>query len=89
MEVRSEHGSIKFFRSQVAGLPLAAIKELASHFDDDCKRLKEDVLKMCWYSRGSISFAEGMMMCSEDRQLVGKIIKENLDTTKKTGLPFF
>ena len=44
---------------------------------------------MCWYSRGAISFAEGMMMCSEDRLLVGKIIKENLDTTKKTGLPFF
>jgi hypothetical protein len=25
----------------------------------------------------------------EEREIVGEIIKENLDTTKKTGLPFF
>jgi hypothetical protein len=30
-----------------------------------------------------------MNLTWEDRDIVGEIIKENLETTKKTGLPFF
>lgn len=36
-----------------------------------------------------LSYAEGMHMSQEERQIIGEIIKENLETTKKTGLPFF
>ena len=39
--------------------------------------------------RGSLSYNEGMMLSPEDRQIVSKIVKSNLDTTKKSGLPFF
>ena len=43
---------------------------------------------MCWYMRG-LSYSEGMNLSFEEREIVAEIIKENLDTTKKTGLPFF
>jgi hypothetical protein len=36
-----------------------------------------------------LSFSEAMNFSPEERTLVGEIIKENLETTKKTGLPFF
>jgi hypothetical protein len=36
-----------------------------------------------------LSYAEGMTLSYEDREIVGEIIKENLETTKKTGLNFF
>jgi len=36
-----------------------------------------------------LSYAEGMNMSHDERQIIGEIIKENLETTKKTGLPFF
>lgn len=39
--------------------------------------------------RGSISLEEAFQLDNEDRSLIFKIIEENLDTTKKTGLPFF
>tara|TARA_B110000503_G_C7164673_1_gene421301 strand:- start:436 stop:567 length:132 start_codon:yes stop_codon:yes gene_type:complete len=42
-----------------------------------------------WYMRGSISLDEAFMLSVEDRLLIGDIIKENLDTTKKSGMPFF
>jgi hypothetical protein len=29
------------------------------------------------------------MLSHEDKQLIGDIIKDNLETTKKSGLPFF
>jgi hypothetical protein len=36
-----------------------------------------------------LSFSEAMNLSHEERMLVGEIIQENLETTKKTGLPFF
>lgn len=39
--------------------------------------------------RGSFSYAEIMHMSWEERDLIGEIVKENLETTKKTGLAFF
>jgi hypothetical protein len=36
-----------------------------------------------------LSFSEAMHLSWEERELVGEIIKENLETTKKSGLPFF
>ena len=56
--------------------------------DKEAKAIKKDVLKLCWYMRG-LSYAEVMNMSWEEREIVGEIIKENLETTKKTGLPFF
>jgi len=36
-----------------------------------------------------MSYADAMMLSYEERNLIGEIIKDNLETTKKTGLPFF
>ena len=61
---------------------------LSSEMDKEAKAIKKDVLKLCWYMRG-LSYAEVMHMSWEEREIVGEIIKENLETTKKTGLNFF
>jgi hypothetical protein len=67
---------------------LQEILQEAKQLDKDARDIKKDVLKMCWYMRG-LSYAEGMTLSYEDREIVGEIIKENLETTKKTGLNFF
>jgi len=36
-----------------------------------------------------MSYEEAMTLSYEERSLVGEIIKDNLETTKKSGLPFF
>jgi hypothetical protein len=36
-----------------------------------------------------MSYAEVMNMSFEEREIVSEIIKDNLETTKKTGLNFF
>ena len=36
-----------------------------------------------------MSYAEAMNLSFEERSIVGEIIKENLETTKKTNLTFF
>ena len=58
-------------------------------FDREAKALKEEMLRICWYMRGGITFTEAMDLGLEERELIGKIIKDNMETTKKSGMPFF
>jgi hypothetical protein len=67
---------------------LPEILEYSKQLDKEAKEIKKEVLKMCWYMRG-LSYSEGMNLSFDERQIVGEIIKENLETTKKSGLPFF
>jgi len=39
--------------------------------------------------RGSITLSEVYYLTIEDRQLINDLIKENLDTAKKSGQPFW
>jgi hypothetical protein len=39
--------------------------------------------------RGGISFVEIMQMGVSDIPLINDVIEGNLETTKKTGMPFF
>jgi len=36
-----------------------------------------------------LSYAEVMHMSWDEREIISEIVKENLETTRKTGLPFF
>ena len=51
--------------------------------------LRNDSIKICWYMRGGVSYNEVMAMNLKERQLISALIKENLETTKKSGLPFY
>jgi hypothetical protein len=65
------------------------IVNLLEKMEKQSKALKDDVLRICWYMRGSISYDDAMMLGQVDRDIIGKLIKENLETAKKTGMPFF
>ena len=39
--------------------------------------------------RGSLSYDEAMMLSNEDKQIIYGIIEDNLEATKKSGLPYF
>ena len=57
--------------------------------DQESKALKREVLKFTWYMRGGLSYDDAIMLSYEDRKIISEIIKENLETTKDSGLPFF
>ena len=39
--------------------------------------------------RGGLSYTESMGLSTEERSIISAIIKENLETTKKTKMPFY
>ena len=53
------------------------------------KEIKHDLLKICWYMRGGVTYDEANSMSPEEREIIGNLVKDNLETTKKTGQPFF
>ena len=57
--------------------------------ENETKNFKMDLFKMAWYMRGSMSLEDLFMISYEDREIIGRIIKENLETAKKTGMPVF
>jgi hypothetical protein len=67
---------------------LPEILQYSEQLDKEAKDIKREVLKLCWYMRG-LSYSEGMALSWEDRDIINDIVKENLETTKKTGLNFF
>ena len=57
--------------------------------EKEAQQIRNEVLKMCWYMRGGVTYTEAMNMSLTEREIIGSIVKENLETTKKTHLPFF
>jgi hypothetical protein len=57
--------------------------------DQEAEGIRDEALKMCWYMRGGITYNEAMNLSHQEREIIGRIVKENLETTKKSGLPFF
>lgn len=57
--------------------------------DNDVKALKDEIFRLVWFMRGGITLAEAYELDVADRDLVHKIIKDNLETAKETGMPFF
>lgn len=57
--------------------------------DKETADIRQEALKMAWYMRGGISYEQALMLSTNERETVSALIKENLETTKKTGLNFF
>jgi hypothetical protein len=62
---------------------------MLDQMEQETKAIKDNVLRLCWYMRGSISYNDAMMLSKDDREIINKIIKDNLETTQKSNLPFF
>ena len=58
-------------------------------FDNQVKNLKLETMKVCWFMRGGMSWQEALNLSPDERSIAAQLVKENMDTTKKTGQPFF
>lgn len=58
-------------------------------YEKDSKAFKEEALRLSWYMRGGLTYDDAMMLSSSEREIVSKIIKDNLEITKKSGMAFF
>jgi hypothetical protein len=70
-------------------LDVKGIEELVKSYDNNTKAIKEELLKLSWYMRGGLDYNLAHLLTPEDREIIGKIVEEHLETTRESGLPFF
>jgi hypothetical protein len=63
--------------------------ELVKEQDKEVASIKHELYRLCWYMRGGLTADEAFAMGYDDRKIISDIIKDNLETTKKTGMNFF
>ena len=81
------HGT--FFRIRLLISDSDRIAKIVDSMEREAQQIREEALKMCWYMRGGLTYTEAMNLSHGEREIIGKLVKENLETTKKTGLNFF
>ena len=57
--------------------------------EKETKNFKLELSRLVWYMRGGVTLDEMYASGTEDREIFSKLIKENLETAKKTSMPFF
>lgn len=63
--------------------------EYINKLDSETKAIRKEALKLSWFMRGGISYEDSLQLSLQERELIGAIIKDNIETTKESGLPFF
>ena len=89
VQTRVYLGPLKFFRNQLLVLDSDEISKLVDAMEKEVTTIRKEVLKFCWFMRGGVTYDEAMHMSQGEREIINQIISENLETTKKSGLPFF
>jgi hypothetical protein len=51
--------------------------------------IRLEALRMSWYMRGGLPYDQALQLSVSERKIISGIIKDNMETTKKSGLPFF
>jgi len=57
--------------------------------EKEAKNIRMDCLKMCWHMRGGLTYTEAMHLSRDERESIAGLVKEHLELTKKSGLPYF
>ena len=70
-------------------MPADQIPNFIDQLEKEAKAFKTEALKMSWYMRGGVTYEDVMMMSAFEKEEIAKIIKDNIETTKKSGLPFY
>lgn len=57
--------------------------------DKESRAIKKEVLELCWYMRGGLTYDEGMQLGDQDKKIISEIVNDHLEVTKETKMPFF
>jgi hypothetical protein len=57
--------------------------------DKETRAIRDEAMRMTWWMRGGISYEDALMLTIPEKEIINEIIKDNMESTKKSGLPFF
>jgi hypothetical protein len=57
--------------------------------EKESNSIRQEALQLAWYMRGGLTYDQALQLSVGERKIINDIVKSNLETTKKSGLPFF
>ena len=82
-------GYSKFFRRRLLTASAEQINEMIEGMEKEANSIREEGFKLAWHMRGGITYEQVLQLSSNERAMIAALAKENIETTKKTNLPFF
>jgi hypothetical protein len=77
------------FRFRITRMNDEQIIDTIKMFDKQSAAIREEAMRMSWAMRGGANFIDVLNMSPNERKAVSELIKSNMETTKKSRLPFF
>lgn len=65
------------------------IEGLVAQYKKESKAIKAELIKLSWFMRGGLQYDDAYLLSQEEREIISKLVEDNMETTKKSGLPFF
>ena len=65
------------------------VAKMIDDMDKEINDIRQEALRLAWYMRGGLPYDQALQLSIEERKLISQIVKDNMETTKKSGLPFF
>lgn len=57
--------------------------------DKEKDGLRDEFIRLVWWMRGGITHEQIVHLPHKERKMISALIKENLETSKKSGTPIF
>ena len=70
-------------------LDAAGVVKLLDSMEAEVKQIKRNALKIAWFSRGSIQYADVLNLSREEISMMNELIHSNLEVTNTSRIPFF
>lgn len=74
---------------RLLNLGAEGVQKLIDGMEKEVSDIKRNALSLSWYMRGGASYEDILNMSAMEREHIMNIINENLELSKKSGLPFF
>lgn len=67
----------------------AEIESMIEGMDNEARAIRDEALRMMWWMRGGLNYEDAMLLGQVEKEIINQIIKDNMKSTKDSGLPFF
>jgi hypothetical protein len=62
---------------------------MVDQMEKEANAVRAQCFKMAWHMRGGGTYEDIMQMSIREREMIAELIKDNIETTNKTKLPWF
>lgn len=61
--------------------------DLFNEMAREADAIEQDIFKLCWYMRGSITLDQAYHLTHSDREKIKKVVEDNIEFSKQVGTP--